>query len=111
MRVLSAVVIQMAVFVVCMVYIKLYGYKLATRLFLASNYLIGSNVMGLRLEAERIRIPDRLLVVSNHPTFIDFMYIIHWARLQGRLDDLVFIAKESIGRIPIIGPIFGIHSV
>jgi 1-acyl-sn-glycerol-3-phosphate acyltransferase len=103
MRIIVGSIFQIAVFLICIVFIKLYGYKRATILFLSSIYLISKTIFGLHLEAEKIKTKDRLLVIANHPTVIDFLYIIHWAKLQDRLEELVFIAKDSVGNLPVIG--------
>lgn len=104
MRIIVGSIFQIAVFLVCILFIKLYGYKRATVLFISSIYLISKTIFGIHLEAERIKTKDRLLVIANHPTVIDFMYLIHWAKLQDRMEELVFIAKDSVGNIPILGP-------
>jgi 1-acyl-sn-glycerol-3-phosphate acyltransferase len=69
-------------------------------IFLMSKYLLGCS---LDVAGEPIQLKEKVLVLSNHPTSLDFLYLVLWAKKYNRLDSLYFIAKEGIGNIPLVG--------
>jgi len=48
---------------------------------------------------------QKILLMANHPSYFDFFPIFWWAIKNGREKDLIFIAKEDIIKIPILGDI------
>jgi len=68
-----------------------------------SIFLVTRYIMGCKLIANPFQLKDKVLLISNHPTVLDFIYILHWAKLNNRVEDLRFISKESIGNIPLLG--------
>lgn len=68
-----------------------------------SAYLTSRYLMGCRLDANKLVLKKKVIVTCNHPTNVDFIYLLHWARLHNRLGDLRFISKNSIGNIPFFG--------
>ncbi len=57
------------------------------------------------LELSSIKPEKKTLLFVNHPSYFDVMPIFWWADKYNRTQDLIFVGKESITKIPIIGNI------
>ena len=103
MRVILAANIQ----IVILVLIGLFNYISRRKRLLEYSYnsvfLTTRYIMGCQLTCEQLALKDRVLVICNHPTVLDFLYLMHWAKAQNRLKDIRFVSKDSIGNIPVIG--------
>jgi lysocardiolipin and lysophospholipid acyltransferase len=51
----------------------------------------------------RINLPDRLVVMSNHQAYLDWMFIWILAAYSGHAKGLVILLKHSLRSIPAIG--------
>ncbi len=67
---------------------------------LLSKYILGST---LNISGGPIQLKNRVLVISNHPTVLDVIYLVLWAKEKNRLGDLFFVCKSSLSQMPIIG--------
>lgn len=52
-----------------------------------------------------VRPEKKTLIICNHPSYFDAMPIFWWAAKYNRMQDLVFVGKNSVAHAPIIGPI------
>jgi 1-acyl-sn-glycerol-3-phosphate acyltransferase len=103
MRVILAANVQ----IVILVLIGLFNYISRRKRLLEYSYnsifLTTRYIMGCNITCEQLALKDRVLVICNHPTILDFIYLMHWAKAQNRLKDIRFVSKDSIGNIPGIG--------
>jgi lysocardiolipin and lysophospholipid acyltransferase len=51
----------------------------------------------------RLNLPDRLVVVSNHQAYLDWMYIWILAAYAGHAKGVIILLKYSLRGIPMIG--------
>ncbi len=105
MRIILTAIIQIVILVLLLIFSKIFRKSnllenAYNSLYLLSKYILGCNV---ELINKPLELKNKLLVISNHPTTLDFVYILHWAKLHNRVKDLRFIAKAGIGNIPGIG--------
>jgi 1-acyl-sn-glycerol-3-phosphate acyltransferase len=103
MRVILAVCIQLALFFLLGMFNLIFKRNKLIEYAYNSIFLTSRYIMGCNLTTEPIALKDKVLVISNHPTILDFIYILHWAKVHNRIQDVRFIAKDSIGSIPIYG--------
>jgi 1-acyl-sn-glycerol-3-phosphate acyltransferase len=105
MRVFLFLIIGLIVFLLLGVYSHIFKKSNLIENCYNSLYLISKYILGCKLELKNsnLVLKDKVLVISNHPTTLDFIYIIHWAKTYNRVGDLRFIAKDALGSIPILG--------
>jgi len=51
----------------------------------------------------RINLPDRLVLMSNHQAYLDWMYLWMLACYAGHAEGLTILLKASLQHIPILG--------
>lgn len=105
MRIILTVIIQIVILVLLIIFSSIFKKSnfvenVYNSMYLLSKYLLGCN---LEIIGETIKIKDKLLVISNHPTTLDFIYLLHWAKHHNRIKDIRFIAKESLGNVYGVG--------
>jgi 1-acyl-sn-glycerol-3-phosphate acyltransferase len=105
MRVLLSLIISLIVLFLLGAYSSFFKKSNLIENCYNSLYLISKYILGCKLEQKdsNLTLKNRVLIISNHPTTLDFIYIIHWAKKYGRVGDLRFIAKDTLGNIPILG--------
>jgi 1-acyl-sn-glycerol-3-phosphate acyltransferase len=103
MRVILAVTIQLVLFFLLGMFNLIFRRNKLVQYAYNSIFLTSRYIMGCNLTTDPIALKDKVLVISNHPTILDFIYILHWAKAHNRIQDVRFIAKGSIGNIPIYG--------
>ncbi len=103
MRVILAVIVQFFLFLMLGAFNFVFRRKRLIRYCYNSIYLVSRHLMGCKLATEPMALKDKVLLISNHPTILDFIYIVHWAQAHNRVEDLRFIAKDAIGNIPLFG--------
>ena len=103
MRVILAVIIQLVLFLLLGMFNYIFKRNKLIQYSYNSIYLVSRYIMGCKLTTDIIPLKDKVLLISNHPTILDFIYIMHWAKAHNRIEDLRFIAKDSIGDIPVYG--------
>jgi 1-acyl-sn-glycerol-3-phosphate acyltransferase len=103
MRVLLAAIVQMVLFLMLGTFNFVFRRRRLVRYCYNSIYLTTRYLLGCQLTTEPMVLKDKVLLISNHPTILDFIYIIHWAMAHNRVEDLRFIAKDAIGNIPFFG--------
>lgn len=54
---------------------------------------------------------QKILLISNHPSYFDAFSILWWADKHNRMDDLLFVAKDSVKYLPFIGNLFARNSL
>lgn len=52
---------------------------------------------------KKFNLPDRLVVISNHQCYTDWMYLWIMACYAGHASGIVILLKYSIRKIPILG--------
>lgn len=105
MRVILTVIIQLILLVLFILFNKLFKKSNLIENCSNSVYLLSKYILGCNLDkiGENIMLKDKVLVISNHPTILDFVYLVHWAKKYNRVKDLRFVAKDGIGKIPFVG--------
>ena len=105
MRIILTVIIQIIILILLIIFNKIFKKSNLLENVYNSLYLLTKYILGCNLEiiGTPIKLKDKLLVISNHPTTLDFIYLMHWAKQHNRIKDIRFIAKEGIGNIPGIG--------
>ena len=103
MRVITAVIIQLVLFILLGMFNYVFKRNKLIQYSYNSIYLVSRYIMGCKLTTDIIPLKDKILLISNHPTILDFIYIMHWAKAHNRIEDLRFISKDSIGDIPVYG--------
>ena len=102
MIVILTAIIQILLFVLLGIYSCISRKKYIPYCY-ESIYLTTRYIMGCNISAEEIKLKNKVLLMSNHPTTLDFIYLLHWVRLNNRLEDIRFISKDSIANIPFLG--------
>ena len=105
MRIILTVIIQIVILVLLVIFNKIFKKSNLIENVYNSMYLLSKYILGCNLEiiGNPLELNDKLLVISNHPTTLDFMYLLHWAKQHNRIKDIRFIAKDGIGNIPGVG--------
>lgn len=47
----------------------------------------------------------KIFMICNHPSYFDALPIFWWALKNGRMQDFIFVAKDSISKAPLVGDI------
>jgi 1-acyl-sn-glycerol-3-phosphate acyltransferase len=66
-----------------------------TKIIMGTQYKNLSNIVP----------PKKCLLISNHPSYFDMLHIYAWAKYHNRHQDVRFVAKKSIGNVPLVGKI------
>lgn len=108
MRVFLAIIITSIVLILLGIFNKIFKKSTLIEnsynsLYLISSYILGCHLNIINSNSKELQLKNKILLISNHPTTLDFIYIIHWARRYNRVKDLRFIAKQSLENIPIFG--------
>ena len=105
MRIILTVIIQIVLLILLIIFSKLFRKSNLLENVYNSMYLLSRYILGCNLEiiGNPLQLKDKLLLISNHPTTLDFMYLLHWAKQHNRIKDIRFIAKDGIGTIPGVG--------
>lgn len=63
-------------------------------------------ILGCKFNlSQQIPLKKKIFMTCNHPSYFDALPIFWWACKNGRMQDLVFVGKESISKSPILGDI------
>jgi 1-acyl-sn-glycerol-3-phosphate acyltransferase len=54
---------------------------------------------------QQIHLKKKIFMICNHPSYFDPLPIFWWAHKNGRMQDLVFVGKESVSKSPLVGEI------
>lgn len=104
MKIILAAIIQVWLFLLLGTFNAVFRRKRLLKYCYTSIYLVSQHILGCKLTTEPMPVlKDKVLIIANHPTILDFLYIIHWAKAHDRVEDLRFIAKDAIGNIPLFG--------
>ena len=101
------VILTLLVQIIILILLAIISFVFGRNKFIRDGYLsiyyLTRYLMRCRLTSNRLALKDKLIITCNHPTNLDFIYLLHWAKLHDRLEDLRFVSKDSIGNIPFFG--------